>query len=59
MSNQSLHSIIQNLPEHLRTDILEATDVSYLTSLKQSYLKDPDVIAVIDARIENLTYLVL
>lgn len=59
MSNQSLHSIIQNLPEHLRTDILEATDVSYLTSLKQSYLKYPDVIAVIDARIENLTYLVL
>ena len=59
MSNQSLHSIIQNLPEHLRTDILEATDVSYLTSLKQSYLKDPEVLAVIDARIENLTYLAL
>lgn len=57
MTNQSLHSIIQNLPEHLRTDILEATDVSYLTSLKQSYLKDPEVLSVIDARIENLTYL--
>lgn len=59
MSNQSIHNIIQNLPEHLRIDILEATDVSYLTSLKQSYLKDPEVLTVIDARIENLTYLAL
>lgn len=55
--DQTLQSKIEALPADLKQDILDTTDVGFLTSLKNSYLKQPDVLQVINARIENLTYL--
>lgn len=56
-NNQSLLDIIEQLPDSTRQLIMETTDVSYLNKLKKAHKNNINVATVIDARIENLTYL--
>ena len=58
-TNQTLQEIIDNLPYMLRQQIMTETDVANLNSLKKQYAKKPNIIAVINARIQNLNYLVV
>jgi hypothetical protein len=56
MKNQSLHDIMQAEDPLWLNEITNATDVSWLRSRQQFEIK-PGRIAIIKARIENLTYL--
>ncbi len=58
MQNQTLQDLIENLPPDLCQKIMQTNDVSELVNLKKFYLKYPDTLTVIDARIQNLTHLV-
>lgn len=57
MQNQSIQELIENLPVKLKVLIMDETEVKNLHALKVKYKKSTNVIAVINARIENLTYL--
>lgn len=56
-TNQTLQSVINSLPPKLRSDIIGETDVKTLNKLKLKHKTNSDIVAVIDARIENLNYL--
>jgi len=58
MQNQTLQQLIENLPPDLCQQIMQTNEVSELVNLKKVYLKYPDTLTVIDARIQNLTHLV-
>lgn len=58
MQNQTLQQLIENLPPDLCQQIMQTNEVSELVNLKKFYLKYPDTLTVIDARIQNLTHLV-
>ncbi|HEA19939.1 hypothetical protein LCGC14_1526370 [marine sediment metagenome] len=54
---QSLHGIIESLPQEFTQEILNCDSVVRLMEIRWE-TTDPDKIAVIDARIENINYLV-
>ena len=56
---RTLLDIINSQPQALVKKITDQTDVEKLCVLKKQYAKTPDVIAIINARIENLNYLVV
>lgn len=58
MNNRSLQDIINELAPDLREKILNSRNVRELEELKAQYPDDPDIKAVIKARIENINYLV-
>lgn len=57
MKNQTLQDLINKLPSKLRETIMQETEVKNLELLKAKHKKISDIIVVIDAKIENLTYL--
>lgn len=58
MKNQSLYDIMQAEDQKWLQTILESTDVAWLNKKEARALK-PGRKAIIKARIENLTYLVV
>lgn len=56
--NQSLHDIISTLPADFIEKVKTTEEVSQLIQMKKK-LRNPNKIAVIDARIQNINYLVI
>lgn len=54
---KSLHQIIEELPQSLVEKIKKSNDVMELIAMKQKE-SDPNTRLVIEARIENINYLV-
>lgn len=59
MINQTLQQLIDELDTELRQKIMQTTDVKFLYSLKKALKKDNKTQKIIEARIQNLTYLAI
>ena len=57
-TNQSLYDIMSELPEDFIKEVITTTDVTILMRMKKK-LRNPNKITVIDARIQNINYLVI